>query len=454
VTELITIDNPWLGIAVLVTALLLMLVGLRAIRARFDLHPELMRKMAHVGLGLTTLSFPWLFQSRWPVIVMGALATGTLLALRFIPQLRASVGGVVHGVHRSSGGDLYFPIAATGLFLLANGNWVLYVLPMLTLTLADAVAAIIGVAYGRHAYGTTGEMKSVEGSLAFFIVAFIATGVPLLLFTTTGRVESVLIGATFGVLVMLLEAIAWRGLDNLFIPFGGLLLLRAFLVLDAPALLARFVATVGLLVLVVLMRRRRTLDDYALVAGVLIGYVAWSAGGWRWLVPPCVLFAAYTVLWPRRSQLRERPHDMIAVFSVTGTGMVWLLLALVLRRSDLYYPYTLAYSANLCFIGITWYRNVRRSASRAGAVATSAVVAWAAFFVPYLAVVGLTRQTVLTASLGLVPLIIAGLIFSIVVPDVRRRPSTGFPWATQALVGLGSSALGLAILARLSSVEP
>jgi phytol kinase len=297
-------------------------------------------------------------------------------------------------------------------------------------------------------------MKSVEGSLAFFIVAFIATGVPLLLFTTTGRVESVLIGATFGVLVMLLEAIAWRGLDNLFIPFGGLLLLRAFLVLDAPALLARFVATVGLLVLVVLMRRRRTLDDYALVAGVLIGYVAWSAGGWRWLVPPCVLFAAYTVLWPRRSQLRERPHDMIAVFSVTGTGMVWLLLALVLRRSDLYYPYTLAYSANLCFIGITWYRNVRRSASRAGAVATSAVVAWAAFFVPYLAVVGLTRQTVLTASLGLVPLIIAGLIFSIVVPDVRRRPSTGFPWATQALVGLGSSALGLAILARLSSVEP
>jgi len=139
---------------------------------------------------------------------------------------------------------------------------------------------------------------------------------------------------------------------------------------------------------------------------------------------------------------------------VTATGMLWLLLALVLKRTDLYYPYTLAYSANLCFIGITWFRNVRRSASRAGAVGASAVVAWAAFFVPYLAVVGLTRQTLLTATLGLVPLIIAGLVFSIVVPDVRRRPSTGFPWATQALVGLASSALGLAILARLPSVEP
>lgn len=448
----ITLANPWLGIAVLVTALLVMLVALRMIRARFDLHPELMRKMAHVGLGLTTLSFPWLFRERWPVIVMGALATGTLLALRFIPQLRATLGGAVHGVHRSSGGDLYFPIAATGLFLLANGNWVLYVLPMLTLTLADTVAALIGVAYGRHAYGTTGEMKSVEGSLAFFIVAFMSTGAPLLFFTNTGRIEAVVIGLTFGVLVMLLEAIAWRGLDNLFIPFGGFLLLRAFLVLDAPALIARFLATVALLVLVITFRRKRTLDDYALVAGVLVGYVAWSAGGWRWLVPPCVLFAAYTVLWPRRAQLRERPHDMIAVFSVTATGMLWLLLSMVLRRSELYYPYTLAYSANLCFIGITWYRNMRRSASLLGAVGVSAVVAWAAFFVPYVAVVGLTEISVLESSLGLVPLLLGGLAFSIAVPDDRRRPSAEYPWTTQALVGLASSALGLALLIRLPRV--
>jgi len=449
-SEPIALGNPWLGIGVLVAGLLVMLVTLRAIRARFDLHPELMRKMAHVGLGLATLSFPWLFSTRWPVIVVGALATATLLALRFVPSLHASVGRVVHGVHRSSAGDLYFPLAATGLFLLANGDWVLYVVPMLTLTLADAVAAVIGVAYGRHAYGTTGEMKSVEGSLAFFIVAFIATGVPLLLFTDVGRMEAVLIGLTFGVLVMVLEAIAWRGLDNLFIPFGGFLLLRVYLGLGAPALLARFLATVALLLVVVAFRRRRTLDDYALLAGVLVGYVAWSAGGWRWLVPPCVLFAAYTVVWPRRAQLRERPHDMIAVFSVTATGMLWLLLALVLRRSDFYYPYTLAYSTNLCFIGITWYRNLRRSASRIEAVCASATVAWVAFFAPYLAVVHLTPETTLAAFLALPSLIIAGVVFSIVVPDIRRRPSADYPWATQALVGLGSSALGMALLAQMS----
>jgi len=449
----VTIANPWLGVAALAGGLLVMLALLRVIRGRFAVHPEMMRKMAHVGLGLTTLSFPWLFHSPWPVIVMGVLATGTLLALRFVPRLRASVGGVVHGVHRSSGGDLYFPIAATGLFLLAKGDWVLYTLPMLTLTLADAVAAIIGVAYGKHAYGTTGEMKSMEGSIAFFVVAFLATGVPLLLFTETGRVEAVLIGLTFGALVMLLEAIAWRGLDNLFIPFGGLLLLRVYLTLDAAALLARFIATIALLVLVLLLRRRRTLDDFALVAGVLVGYVAWAAGGWRWLIPPCILFLAYTVVWPRRAQLRERPHDIIAVFSVTATGLLWLLLDVLLRRSDLYYPYTLSYAANLGFIGITWYRNVRGTARIGEAILVTALVAWVAFFVPYVAVVGLTRDTVLSASLATIPLVVAGLVFSMVVPHDRRRPSADYPWAIQALVGLGSSALGFALLARLSSAR-
>ena len=429
----------------LVAILLAMLAALRAIRDRFAPHPELMRKLAHVGLGLTVLSFPWLFRSPWPVVVIGALAVGTLLALRFVPRLRSTVGGVVHGVRRSSGGDLYFPIAATGLFLLAEGDWVLYTVPMLTLTLADAVAALIGVAYGRHAYGTTSVKKTVEGSVAFFIVAFLATAGPLLL-AAVPREKAILIGLTFGVLVMLLEAIAWRGLDNLFIPFGGFLLLSAYLELDEAALLARFLATVGLLVLVLVLRRRRTLDDFALGAGVLIGYVAWSAGGWQWLIPPCVLFAAYTVLWPRRAQLRERPHDITAVFSVTATGILWLLLAIVLQRPDLYYPYTLAYAANLCFIGITWYRNVRRPDAAIEGIAASALVAWGAFFVPYVAVVGLTQTALFPAVLAIIPLVVAGIVFSIVIPNIRRRPSADYPWASQALVGLASSAIGLIFL--------
>ena len=438
--------SPWAGMAVVVTGLVVMLLALRAVRARWELHPELLRKMAHVGLGLATLSFPWLFREAWPVVVLGVLSLVTLLALRHVPALRSTVGGAVHGVDRSSGGDLYFPIAATGLFLLADGDPVLFSVPILTLAFADAVAAVVGVFYGRLRYDGAEGKKSLEGSAAFFLVAFLSTHVPVLLATDVGRLESLLIGLTFGVLVMLLEAVAWRGLDNLFIPFGGFLLLRGSLALDAPALAARLVVTVLMLALVLVLRKRRTLTDSAILGGVLVGYVAWSVGGWHWLVPPFVLFMAYTFFWPRSAQLRERPHDMVALVSVTSCGMLWLLLATVLRRPDLFFPYTLTFAANLCFIGITWWRDYRRRSGATSAVMASALVAWAAFLPPYLLVASRPAQPLADALAALAALVAAGAAFTLAIPDLHNRPSRDFPWARQALVGLGASALGLALV--------
>lgn len=435
--------SPWVGIAAVVVGLLGMLAGLRVVRARFGLHPELTRKMAHVGIGLASLSYPWLFHERWPVLVLGGLAVMTLLALRYVPALRGSVGAVVNGVNRSSAGDLYFPIAATGLFLLSGGDRVLYSIPILTLALADAVAALVGVFYGHFKYEGAEGKKSLEGSVAFFLVAFLATHVPLLLGTSVGRAESLLIGLTFGVLVMILEAVAWRGLDNLFIPFGGFLLLRAFLLLDATALVLRLAVTLAMLGLVLAMRRQRTLTDAAVLAGVLVGYVAWSVGGWRWLVPPLVLFLLYTLLWPRSSQVRERPHDVTAVLSVTGCGVLWLLLATVLARPGLYFPYTLAFAANLVFIGINWLRDYRRDPVWR-AVLASAAVAWLAFMLPYRAVTGAARPTATHLGLALAAMILAGVAYVVLIPRRHHaEPSRDFPWGRQALLGLGASMVGL-----------
>ena len=54
--------------------------------------------------------------------------------------------------------------------------------------LADAVAALIGIRYGTLQYQTTEGTKSVEGSVAFFFVAFLSVLVPLLVFTEVDRV--------------------------------------------------------------------------------------------------------------------------------------------------------------------------------------------------------------------------------------------------------------------------
>src|SRR5690242_950621 len=97
--------NPFVAAAAVVLALLGLLVGLRLLRQHVALHPELARKLSHLGFGLIALTFPWLFHSALPVVVVSAIAIVSLLAVRHVPALRASVGEAVHGVDRSSLGD-------------------------------------------------------------------------------------------------------------------------------------------------------------------------------------------------------------------------------------------------------------------------------------------------------------------------------------------------------------
>ncbi|HEX2718045.1 MAG TPA: hypothetical protein VHM67_10225 [Gemmatimonadaceae bacterium] len=443
------LKNPWLGVAILVPTLLGMLFVVRALRARFALHPEVSRKAAHVGLGLGVLTFPFLFDDVWPVLIIGGATIAVLAILRWTPLGRTMLGGVVHGVQRRSGGDFYFPIAATGLYVLTSGDAVLFGIPILTLALADAVAAVVGVHYGRMRYATdeTASYKSLEGSVAFFTVAFLATHIPLLVFTTTGRLESVLIGLIFGMIVMLLEAVALRGTDNLLIPFGGYLLLAGLLQKPARHLALALLVTLLLLVLVVGLRRRRTLSDSAVIAAVLFGFACWAVGGWRWLVPPVALFLSYTVLWPRRRLIRQRPHDLVAVAAVFSSALLWLLLAFVLERPDLLYPFTISVAAHLCFVGITWYRLAKPRLHPIVQVAASAVVAWLAIFPLYVVVVGRERG-IPTAGAALLWLVVGGIAFVAAIP-ANTAPGAQHPWMRQSLLGLAVSLPGLMLLPAL-----
>jgi phytol kinase len=69
---------------------------------------------------------------------------------------------------RRSLGEVYFPAAVAVLFCLSHQTPLLFCIPILMLTLADAVAALIGVRYGRLRYQTLEGQKSAEGSITFF----------------------------------------------------------------------------------------------------------------------------------------------------------------------------------------------------------------------------------------------------------------------------------------------
>jgi phytol kinase len=415
--------------------------ALRAVAKWKHVESEVLRKGMHVALGLSALTYPWLFRSALPPMIIAALTLGVLLLLRYAPRARAELGGVVHGVKRSSEGDLWFPVSVAAVFALARGDTVLYVIPVLTLTVADAFAALIGARYGRVQYDTLeGDHKSAEGSLAFFLIAFFATHVPLLVFTSVGRTESLLIGLTFGFLVMLLEAVAWRGLDNLFIPVGGFFLLRNYMPLPARSLGVVLGVTIAMFAVVAALRRRRTLSDGAALAGVLLGYLTWTIGGWRWVVPPLLFFVSYTVLWPRLEQVRDRPHRLSAVLAVPGSALVWLILARVLGETVAYYGFTLTLAANLAFVGATWFRVMRPGAPRAWATLVSGVVAWGALLTPYLLLGG--RAAMLRTAVALPVLLLGATAFLVIVPTRPAGEPEALDWTRQATIGLATAALG------------
>jgi len=95
--------------------------------------------------------------------------------------------------------------------------------------------------------------------------------VPLLLFTSVGRAETLLIATIIGVLSTLIEAAAWRGLDNLLIPVGAFAFLKLYMAKTPGELGLRLGATLALLIFVLAWRRRTRLDDGALMAGALFG---------------------------------------------------------------------------------------------------------------------------------------------------------------------------------------
>ena len=84
------------------------------------------------------------------------------------------MGAVAHRVERATFGELYFPLSVAWLFWLTCGDDpLLFVIPILMLTLADAAAAVVGARYGLTPY--IGAGKSLEGSAAFAVVAFSAS---------------------------------------------------------------------------------------------------------------------------------------------------------------------------------------------------------------------------------------------------------------------------------------
>jgi phytol kinase len=438
------------GIGAVLAAVAVLFLLLQTMRRFVAITPEQVRKLAHLGTGALSISFAWIFSSKIAVFIVCGLAALLMLAIRHFSPLKKRMAGVLEDVGRKSHGEIYFPLSVAILFALARGNKLIYVIPLLVLTFADSMAALLGEEYGKHGYAGIGGIKSAEGSVSFFTVAFFSVHIPLLLFTQLGRPETLLISVDIALVVTLLEAIAWRGLDNLLIPLGVFILLHIYMTLPMWMLTLRLIVAASLLLFVLFFRSRTTLEVSALLAAVLVLYVSWGLGGWRWLIAPATLLVTYTLFYPDRLLREDRTHNVYAVLSVASSGLVWVFLAQTKWGTVLLYPYTLGYAIQLAILGWTLraLRNPEERPWKSGPpiIAVSCVL----IFLPWIAEerFSLPAMAWSVAGAGL-----CGLAFALFCAIERRHHGLyevgGYRWARQAAIGFAATLAGAGMMRLL-----
>lgn len=459
--------NPFFAIA-LVLATLGSLIGIVALLNHFQHWPaELTRKAIHIGMGLVCLSFPLLFHESWPVLLLAVLAAAGLTSIRYLPALQTRVGHILGAVSRTSWGEIYFPIAIAAVFVWHENNPLLFLIPVLQLTVSDSVGALIGLRYGIHRYTTDDGQKSAEGSLAFLLAAFLATFIPLQLyglFWWGNGAElfrqnpfqfqiSVAISLLLALILTLMEAISWRGLDNLFIPLTCQVLLRKTLPLDSYILLRELLILLAIIALIAVWRRRTHLSRSAGIGAGLVLYASWLLGGWQWLLGPVATLAGYSLLCFRTQEIQTRHHLVHAVFAVAAPGLFWLYLANTMRQPEFIYPYGLAYAANFGMICAAFFLQ-KSTRSLLRGILYSAALAFLLHAAPYLIVWqrNSNRIDLTLAAAGL--LLFAVAIFVCWQTQIRQCPADAARWCRQGTLAAVTSLTGSLIILYFQWILP
>lgn len=220
--------SDWIAILAVLALLGASMALLSAWARHRAVPPDAVRKLLHIEMALVTLSFPWLFTSAWPVVVLAAAALAWFRLLRTSACLDERFGYALGAGWRDSKGEIWFVCGACLTFLWTGGEPVAYGIAILVLGLADTAAALVGRRYGLPRRMPGGAAKSVVGSAAFFPVALAVAFAGLHGAAGLPAGEALAAGTLVAAVTTVLEAFSGRGLDNLLVPLGAVASLQAF----------------------------------------------------------------------------------------------------------------------------------------------------------------------------------------------------------------------------------
>jgi dolichol kinase len=208
-----------------ITACLIGIFGLLVIAELLGkyrvLRGEYHRKFLHIAAGSFIAFWPWLIS--WRVIeIIGLGMLVVMIANHYLAFLnyRGRIG-------RASYGDIFLALA---IFLAASltHNKIFFALAILEVALADGLAAVAGISYGKYwGYKVFKHKKTVIGSMVFWLATLCIFGAGLL-----PAHDSITFKNYFLILLLippaftLAENLSVFGLDNLVIPVLTIAILR------------------------------------------------------------------------------------------------------------------------------------------------------------------------------------------------------------------------------------
>ena len=307
------------------------------------------RKIIHIAMGLFALSLPFWVPNRMSVVIMGVAAIVILLAMRHVKVLRNTIGRHLFDVGRKSYGELYFAFSVVVIFLMHQSTYE-YLIPILVLTFADSIAALVGTSYGRYNMAQKQEdAKSSEGSVMFFIVAFICALVPLQLMTEIGRAEVLVISFLIGILAAMIEAVSTNGNDNLLLPLLTYSFVRENSYLALESLFANFGIMLFFLVVILFVYKVMNISKLSIAYSMLVGYIVMIHGGWEWILPPLILILSYGILPMMKSAEKQMKlsYKVIECNTIIGVICLWIAVFLPQHREILYLAFSFSFACHL-----------------------------------------------------------------------------------------------------------
>jgi phytol kinase len=216
--------NPDLLVLALVYVYLFGTLGVTEwLRRRRGFSVAVTRKVVHIAAGMCAVPL-LLFQNRWIALIPPV----SFIFINAVSYWQGTFVSMETGEERQLG-TIYFPISFSVLTWLLWDHPALLVASLMPMTWGDALAAAVGQRWGQRPLGIPGNGRTVEGSLVFFVVAGVATAIPLALIAGTPfpgwravPVALVVAAVTAGV-----EALSPWGTDNLTVPAAATLVLLA-----------------------------------------------------------------------------------------------------------------------------------------------------------------------------------------------------------------------------------